>query len=112
MQSIISLWYLTEGRKLPQARAARKRFGEWDTEWSLAHMLRILRAARERGLPWDEENTTYFARKMRVFPGGPSPMSSWRKRLFALLHQNSAGATDSFHLPSDRVVEFGTHMRI
>lgn len=45
MQSMISLWYLTEGRNLPQARAARKRFGEWDTEWSLAHMLRVLRAA-------------------------------------------------------------------
>jgi hypothetical protein len=45
MQSVISLWYITEGRKLPQARAARRRFGAWDTEWSLAHMLRILRAA-------------------------------------------------------------------
>jgi hypothetical protein len=45
MQSIVSLWYFTEGRKLPQARAARRRFGDWDTEWSLAHMLRILRAA-------------------------------------------------------------------
>jgi hypothetical protein len=44
-QSVISVWYLTEGRKLPQARAARRRFGAWDTEWSLAHMLRILRAA-------------------------------------------------------------------
>ena len=29
----------------PRAQAARRRFGEWDTEWSLAHMLRILRAA-------------------------------------------------------------------
>ena len=45
MQSVISLWYLTDGRKLPQARAARRRFGEWDTEWSLAHMLRVLRTA-------------------------------------------------------------------
>lgn len=45
MQSIVSVWYLTEGRTLPQARAERKRFGEWDTEWSLAHMLRVLRAA-------------------------------------------------------------------
>ncbi len=43
MQSVISLWYLTEGRKLPAAQAARRRFGEWDTEWSLAHMLHILR---------------------------------------------------------------------
>ena len=45
MQSVISLWYFTEGCRLPQARAARTRLGEWDTEWSLAHMLRILRAA-------------------------------------------------------------------
>lgn len=45
MQSLISLWYFTEGRTLPQARAERTRFGEWDTEWSLAHMLRVLRAA-------------------------------------------------------------------
>jgi hypothetical protein len=45
MHSVISLWYLTEGRQLPQARAARRRFGAWDTEWSLAHMLRILRVA-------------------------------------------------------------------
>jgi len=45
MQSLISLWYFTDGRKLPAAQAARRRFGEWDTEWSLAHMLRILRTA-------------------------------------------------------------------
>lgn len=45
MQSMISLWYITEGHALPQAQAARRRFGQWDTEWSLAHMLRILRAA-------------------------------------------------------------------
>jgi hypothetical protein len=43
MQSVIGLWYITKGRKLPAAQAARRRFGEWDTEWSLAHMLRILR---------------------------------------------------------------------
>jgi hypothetical protein len=45
MQSVIGLWYFTEGRKLPAAEAERRRFGLWDTEWSLAHMLRILRAA-------------------------------------------------------------------
>jgi len=45
MQSVISLWYFTAGRKLPPARAARRRFGPWDTEWSLGHMLRILRTA-------------------------------------------------------------------
>ena len=42
MQSVIALWYFTDGRKGPAAKAARGRFGAWDTEWSLAHMLRIL----------------------------------------------------------------------
>jgi hypothetical protein len=45
MQSAIGLWYFTAGRKLPAAQAARRRFGKWDTEWSLLHMLRILRTA-------------------------------------------------------------------
>jgi hypothetical protein len=45
MQSVVSLWYITAGRQLPEAWAARKCFGEWDTEWSLRHMLRVLRSA-------------------------------------------------------------------
>jgi hypothetical protein len=45
MQSVVSVWYITEGRHTPEARAARKRFGEWDTEWSLRHMVRVLRSA-------------------------------------------------------------------
>jgi hypothetical protein len=43
MQSLIALWYLTEGHKLPEAKAARQDLGPWETEWSLAHMLRVLR---------------------------------------------------------------------
>jgi len=42
MQSVIGLWYLSDGRKSSQARIARQRLGEWDTEWSLRHMLRVL----------------------------------------------------------------------
>ena len=45
MQSVLSTWYITDGRNLPAARAARRRFGKWDTEWSLGHMLRVLRKA-------------------------------------------------------------------
>ena len=43
-QSEVSLWYITAGRHLPQARAACQRMGDWDTEWSFTHMIRILRA--------------------------------------------------------------------
>ncbi len=42
-QSSIALWYLTAGRKLPEARAARRELGAWETEWSFRHMCRLLR---------------------------------------------------------------------
>ena len=48
MQSTVMTWYITEGRKLPEARSARRRLGNWDTEWSLRHMLRVLRSATLR----------------------------------------------------------------
>jgi len=50
MQSVVSLWYLTDGGKTSEAKAARRRMGEWDTEWSFAHMLRILRRTTLRGI--------------------------------------------------------------
>lgn len=43
MQSVVALWYLTEGRHLPEAHAARRELGAWETEWSYRHMLRLLR---------------------------------------------------------------------
>jgi hypothetical protein len=43
MQSVVSLWYLQHGRHLPEARAARRELGDWESEWSLRHMLRLLR---------------------------------------------------------------------
>lgn len=45
MQSVIMVWYVTGGRDLPEALELRERLGAWDSEWSLAHMLRVLRRA-------------------------------------------------------------------
>ena len=45
MQSVVSLWYLTAGHALPEAEAARRNLGPWDTEWSLGHWVRVLRIA-------------------------------------------------------------------
>jgi hypothetical protein len=45
MQSVIMVWYVTAGRELPEAQAWRERLGEWDSEWSLRHMVRVLRQA-------------------------------------------------------------------
>ena len=41
--TLVTVWYLADGRKLPEARAARRELGEWDSEWSFRHMFRLLR---------------------------------------------------------------------
>ena len=43
MQSVIMVWYITAGQALPEAVALRSRMGEWDSEWSLRHMMQVLR---------------------------------------------------------------------
>jgi hypothetical protein len=43
MQSVIMVWYLRAGQALPQAEELRSRMGEWDSEWSLRHMMQVLR---------------------------------------------------------------------
>jgi hypothetical protein len=45
MQSVIAVWYLTAGHELAEAQQLRERMGEWDSEWSLRHMLRVLQSA-------------------------------------------------------------------
>ena len=45
LQSVIMVWYLTGGRELPEAEELRKVMGAWDSEWSLRHMVTVLRRA-------------------------------------------------------------------
>ena len=45
MQSVIMVWYIKAGQDLPEALELRERMGEWDSEWSLRHMLQVLRRA-------------------------------------------------------------------
>ena len=45
MQSVIMVWYITVGYELPEAKEMRELMGEWDSEWSLRHMIQVLRHA-------------------------------------------------------------------
>jgi len=45
MQSVIILWYLTAGRDSPEAQEMHQRMGEWDSEFSLRHMIQVLQCA-------------------------------------------------------------------
>ena len=44
-QSVIALWYVTEGSALPEAKEVEELRGPWDSKWSLRHMLQVLRRA-------------------------------------------------------------------
>jgi len=44
MQSVVTVWYITAGRESPEAAEMRTRMGEWDSEWSLRHMLGVMRS--------------------------------------------------------------------
>jgi hypothetical protein len=45
MQSVIMVWYLMAGHASPEALELREVMGDWDSEWSLRHMLQVLRRA-------------------------------------------------------------------
>jgi hypothetical protein len=45
LQSVVMVWYLTAGHALPEAEELRGVMGEWDSEWSLRHMVQVLRRA-------------------------------------------------------------------
>ncbi len=38
-------WYITAGHQSAEAAALRERLGDWDSEWSLRHMIQVLRQA-------------------------------------------------------------------
>jgi hypothetical protein len=45
MQSVICVWYVTEGHKLPEAKEVEALMGPWDSPTSLRHMIQVLRRA-------------------------------------------------------------------
>jgi hypothetical protein len=45
MQSVIMVWYLTDGKDLPETQEMRRRMGPWDSEYSLRHMIQVLQRA-------------------------------------------------------------------
>jgi hypothetical protein len=45
MQSSIVLWYLTAGHSSVEAKEEEALMGEWDSAWSMRHMLKVLRRA-------------------------------------------------------------------
>jgi hypothetical protein len=45
MQSLVIVWYLTVGHTSAEAKTEASLMGEWDSPWSVRHMLKVLRRA-------------------------------------------------------------------
>ncbi|KAF7600087.1 MAG: potassium transporter Kup [Candidatus Dactylopiibacterium carminicum] len=56
--------------------------------------------------------TTFFLGRERLVPHRKPGMAMWRERLFFFMFRNASSAADFFHIPPNRVVEFGTQVEI
>ena len=73
---------------------------------------RALELAKQKGLVIPPENITYFLGRESVVITKYTGMSPLRESLFDFLGINSARPTRYFNLPSDRVVEIGSQIRL
>ena len=58
-------------------------------------------------------STSFFLGRQKLVPSDDDPeMAIWRERLFAWMMKSSESAMESFRLPTNRVVELGSQLRI
>lgn len=84
------------------------RFGFMETP-NVPHVFVL---ARKQGLPVDFQAAVYYLSRETLLTGGPARMSRWRKDLFAFLSRLAQTPMTYFGLPSNRVVEMGTHIKL
>jgi len=75
-------------------------------------VLSALASAREHGLDWRDEDTTFYLAHLTLLADAGLGMSAWRDNLFIFLSRNARRATSFFQIPADRVVEIGIQMEI
>ena len=71
-----------------------------------------LRLAREQGLAWRDDDTTFYLADLTLLANDGIGMRAWRDKLFIFLSRNARRATNFFRVPADRVVEIGMQLEI
>ena len=65
------------------------------------------------GEPFNMMSTSFFLGRQKLIPSNKVPgMALWREKLFALMLKSSESAMEFFKLPTNRVVELGSQLRI
>ncbi len=71
-----------------------------------------LAALRNRGVPFEPMQVSYFLGRETIVPSLQPRMPFWRLWLFLVMARNAVSATEFFRIPSDRVVELGVRVAI
>jgi KUP system potassium uptake protein len=65
------------------------------------------------GAPFDMMRTSFFLGRQKLIAAKEQPgMALWRERLFAWMMKSSESAMEYFKLPTNRVIELGSQLRI
>ena len=84
------------------------RFGFMETP----NVPQALAIARKLGWNFDIMSTTFFLSRRTLRPAEASNMPHWQDRLFIALGRTANDATDYFQIPTGRVVEVGTQVKV
>ena len=71
-----------------------------------------LEQCKRFGERFDIMETTFYLSRETIVPSLTKGITPLRARLFALMSKNATGASDFFHIPTNRVVELGTQLII
>jgi KUP system potassium uptake protein len=103
----------------PDTRAAVRDFGNgfyrlklrfgFLEETDVPAALRLLALGGE---PFDMMRTSFFLSRQTLLPSDTPGMALWREKLFSWMLRNSASAMEFFRLPTNRVVELGSQIKI
>ena len=64
------------------------------------------------GEPFDMMKTSFFLSRQTLIASDKPGMAIWREKLFAWMLRNAASAMEFFRLPTNRVVELGSQLKI
>ncbi|BEV01355.1 potassium transporter Kup [Novosphingobium olei] len=71
-----------------------------------------LRTVTMCGEAFDMMKTSFFLSRQTLIPSDKPGMALWREKLFAWMLRNAASAMEFFRLPTNRVVELGSQLKI
>jgi len=84
------------------------RFGFMETQ----NVSQALGLFRKSGLKFDIMSTSFYLGRRKLVPDAQSGMPHWQDRLFIALANAAIDPSDYFRLPTNRVVELGSHVII